>query len=537
MSNVSLLKANVRFERHVDKKKSPEAFGLLELMDDGKLRFTFEDTKEMEEFPPENQKAFVSKKRPILMISYEGNDQLKLQFLFVPSTAAEDAYKLRDNFKDALASIKSSSSGPSGEAKKVSLPEPMQDDEVLTEEEMKLRISILESDPKLAALCHSLVFGGHLTMSEFWSQRQNLLRLHTKEKQQKVGLSSELIHEVKPTSSVGTDAKFTLTPTIIESIFLHHPRVKKLHEQYVATGKMKEQEFWSKYLQSSYFYKDKQTLKRDNIFDTAAAEEEAELVNSGVSVGDLKTKKGSLDEFLLDLSDVDYRKEYNGGNSDKTMKAGGHLSLIKKLNKHGDIVVSSYGESSKEGAEQPKHKQILRQVMDLDDLHTPKPESFQPLKIRDKSFYSQGNRLDGGKDFALAVNWEDLSAEIYEELHDGRAFQRKPKTAESLSVLQQLEKDLHETSESFNPAGNLLALLRLIFVASIPATKLQELQTLNMNVHEVFRHFWSAIPPGDDLKLQAKIRRMGRLLDKCKDLLEKAQPIDNIDVSLEITLY
>jgi hypothetical protein len=51
-----------------------------------------------------------------------------------------------------------------------------------------------------------------------------LLLWQEQQEAQKIGLPSELIHELRPNG----DMKYTLTPVIIESIFIHHP--KSLYE-------------------------------------------------------------------------------------------------------------------------------------------------------------------------------------------------------------------------------------------------------------------------------------------------------------------
>eukprot|EP00158_Paraphelidium_tribonemae_P008845 Partr_v1_DN28705_c1_g1_i1_m62234 len=139
--------------------------------------------------------------------------------------AASGPHAERDSFKDALAvlinahrtgseppldSLMDHSSTPGHHP-----PPPM--------EEIKARQALLQKYPAIARLHRDLVRGRQLTEEDFWLTRRDLLDVQISENSQNVGLSTEIVHDVRPTSTQGTDIKYTLTPQDIKSIFLHYP--------------------------------------------------------------------------------------------------------------------------------------------------------------------------------------------------------------------------------------------------------------------------------------------------------------------------
>jgi transcription initiation factor TFIIH subunit 1 len=71
---------------------------------------------------------------------------------------------------------------------------------------------------------------------------------------QRRGPSSALLSDIKPSSSEGTDLKYTLNAEIIHSIFIQYPAVHRAYQDNVP-DKISEKEFWTKYFSSQYFYR------------------------------------------------------------------------------------------------------------------------------------------------------------------------------------------------------------------------------------------------------------------------------------------
>jgi transcription initiation factor TFIIH subunit 1 len=71
---------------------------------------------------------------------------------------------------------------------------------------------------------------------------------------QRRGPSSALLSDIKPSSSEGTDLKYTLNAEIIHAIFIQYPAVHRAYKDNVP-DKISEKEFWTKYFSSQYFYR------------------------------------------------------------------------------------------------------------------------------------------------------------------------------------------------------------------------------------------------------------------------------------------
>lgn len=92
-------------------------------------------------------------------------------------------------------------------------------------EDIKRRQNLLAQNAQLRRLHRDLVISEKLlSEEEFWSIRGGLLEEQAERDKQQTGLSSEIIHDIRPSSGDGQDLKYTLTPEIIQSIFLHHPK-------------------------------------------------------------------------------------------------------------------------------------------------------------------------------------------------------------------------------------------------------------------------------------------------------------------------
>lgn len=155
-------------------------------------------------------------KKPLLKVTSVDDAAHLFQF---PDVATRDAYadalKTLINHHRIYATSSVPISQPSNAPK-------------LTLEEIKLRQAMLQKEPRLRKLHRDLVIAGYVSEEEFWRTRKHLLQQYKEEMNQQVGLSTELLHQVKPvSSSEGNDVKFTLTKSIIESIFVHHPAGKK----------------------------------------------------------------------------------------------------------------------------------------------------------------------------------------------------------------------------------------------------------------------------------------------------------------------
>jgi hypothetical protein len=124
------------------------------------------------------------------------------------------------------------------------------------------------------------------------------------------------------------------------------PVVKKMYDEMVPK-QISETEFWTRCLQSAFFYRDRQTNKiKDPLFDKAAMEEEEQLQKQSV-------QRGGTRNFLSDLTRNEGVNEFGGAG---TSLAGGKSSssVIRRLNRHGELVLQSE-ETGRTSLDKPKH--------------------------------------------------------------------------------------------------------------------------------------------------------------------------------------
>eukprot|EP00158_Paraphelidium_tribonemae_P008849 Partr_v1_DN28705_c1_g1_i7_m62253 putative transcription factor len=250
---------------------------------------------------------------------------------------------------------------------------------------------------------------------------------------------------------------------------------------------MTEKEFWTRCFQSSFFYRDRsQKSKKDDIFDKAAQEEEKALKDVSVS---------GVRNFLLDLASTDRMDEYQP-ELDSTMKpahAKESLPLIRRFNRHSDIVVKSMQNENKISGETPRHKQVLRDVMNMEDLEPPVEQTPLTLNLSGSSaFAPPPNSVVQNK--SKPKEWINACEAIANSFnYDGDYRPNPKKTAETLHSIAEVE-----TRAEINPSSIL------------PADTLQEMIILNSNATEILRHFWMCIPPQKEGENRSKFKRMSK---------------------------
>ncbi|CAM9615441.1 unnamed protein product, partial [Pylaiella littoralis] len=119
------------------------------------------------------------------------------------------------------------------------------------------RAALLAGDEVLTAQYREMVDGGVVTEEEFWeSRRRTLAEDDAKAASKHTGTPSEMPSDlVAEKTSTGT-LKFKLNARTIHSIFTMYPIVFKAYQANVPT-EMTEKEFWTKYIQSAYFNRDR----------------------------------------------------------------------------------------------------------------------------------------------------------------------------------------------------------------------------------------------------------------------------------------
>lgn len=274
---------------------------------------------------------------------------------------------------------------------------------------------------------------------------------------------------------------------------------------------MSETEFWKRCFQSSFFYRDRKVKgKQDSIFDKAAKEEEEEAMN-------VSTNFNAIHTFLLDLTEAELMDEYPT-ELDSTMrlsKTSQSIPLIRRYNRHGEIVIGTLGSdgtndgNQQKDCEKPRHKQILREMMNLPDLM---PQRLpEPVKLNLKRETDYFKPL---ADEEMEVSVEDrvkAVKEVYDVIKGKQLGIIEPDSLQCLAALNRL-------STNYSSADAKKAM-----IASVPPETMQDLMTLNMNGMEILRHFWSSVPPTKSEEAANKFARMDKLLQSLSDRLDGFQ--------------
>lgn len=106
-----------------------------------------------------------------------------------------------------------------------------------------------------------------MSEAEFWESRRFLIENEMWRSEQRKGVPSYSISDLKTTAidNETADMKLTLTPVQITQIFKEHPSVKRAYEDNVPM-KMNEQKFWGNFVVSKYFHRSRGSINVGNDF-------------------------------------------------------------------------------------------------------------------------------------------------------------------------------------------------------------------------------------------------------------------------------
>lgn len=214
--------------------------------------------------------------------------------------------------------------------------------EQISTAEIDRRIKLLKVDSELNKLHRELVIGGVLTQAEFWATRKKKLLDEKIIKQQRVGLKSGMIFNVKPSSDGRRVVKYNLTRQIIHQIFAEKPAVRRAYLNLVPKT-MTEMDFWIKFLRAEYLYSTKD-------FVTAAAEaaQDEELAvflkQDDILANEARRKIRRVDPTLnlqADQGDKYYTHLPDQGlvSKDSQYDLYNNRSFLQDINRHAAVVL------------------------------------------------------------------------------------------------------------------------------------------------------------------------------------------------------
>lgn len=478
----------------------------------------------------------------------------------------------RELCRDFVAKAITSSGEGGGPASEKAAP---LSDEQLSSAEMERRIKLLQEDSELQKLHKQFVMGGVLSETEFWATRKKLLDVNTSRKvKQRVGLKSDMIFNVKPSSDGQSNrVTFNLTPEMIHQIFAEKPAVRQAYLNFVP-NKMSEKDFWTKYWRAQYLHSTK------NIVAAAAeAAEDEELAvflrQDAILASESRQKIRKVDPTLDMEADEGDDYTHIPGHGLATESGKDELeaqyepfrrSFLQDINRHAAVVLegrtidvetgdtrsvaealatSKRVELAKEGSSENNnvHQERLDRITrmaEIEDLQAPRDPPVAPLSIKDPRDYfdsqqvnALNHQLGGGtRQLKSRMSTPEAYASLRVSISDiTTAGLTDPVVRPDVAVkvfnglTQTISSSKYQLGK--NPHESILD--------TLPTLTKDELLLHWTSIQELLKHFWSSYPITTSY-LYTKVSRlkdaMSQIYPKLQEIKESVQSDSRHQVSL-----
>ncbi|KAI3926323.1 hypothetical protein MKW92_016906 [Papaver armeniacum] len=391
-------------------------------------------------------------------------------------------------------------------------------DEQLSPEEMELRMKLLE-----------FVIGGVLCEAEFWATRKKLLAVDAnKMSKQRLGFKSAMLADVRPLTDGRTNkVTFSLTPVIIQQIFIEKPAVHQAFLKFVPS-KMTEMDFWTKYCRAEFLHRTKSSIAA-----AAEAAEDEELAIRRVDPSlDMEADEG--DDYIHLLDHGIYRdgsKEFTDSEYDQYKR-----TLAQDLNRHAAVVLEGrtldmgLGDTRTvaEALAKSKMADFAAQISDekanhnrlerasrmavIEDLQPPHNLPFAPLLIQDPRTLGDTETINCNVNTVQAYGFlrKSISEMKVTGLSDPLIV---PEVASTVLIgsSQQLSSTKYNLGK--NPQENILDIF--------PKKTKEELLHYWISIQELLKHFWSSYP----IITTYLNTKVSRLKDAMADIYPKLQGV------------
>ncbi|KAK1406922.1 hypothetical protein QVD17_38531 [Tagetes erecta] len=475
----------------------------------------------------------------------------------------------RELCRDFVAKAITSSGEAGGPTSEKTVPHK---DEQLSSAEMERRIKLLQEDSELQKLHKQFVIGGVLSETEFWATRKKLLDVNdSRRAKQRVGLKSDMIFNVKPSSDGQSNrVTFNLTPEMIHQIFAEKPAVRQAYINFVP-NKMSEKDFWTKYWRAQYLHSTKNII--------AAAAEAAEDEELGVF---LRQDAILASEIRQKIRKVDPTLDMNADEGDDYTHIPGHglannedvkdeleaqyepykRSFLQDINRHAAVVLEGRTidaetrdtrsvaealaslkrvELAKEASDDNAHQESLDRVTrmaEIEDLQAPRDPPVAPLCIKDPRDYFNSQQVNALNQLPGTIQVESRlsTSEAYGSL---RAYISEIRTVGlsdpivrpvvAFKVFNSLTQSISSSKYQLgkNPHESILD--------TLPSVTKDELLLHWTSIQELLKHFWSSYPITTS-SLYAKVSRlkdaMSQIYPKLQEIKESARSDSRHQVSL-----
>ncbi|KAH9652542.1 General transcription and DNA repair factor IIH subunit TFB1-1 [Citrus sinensis] len=396
-------------------------------------------------------------------------------------------------------------------------------DEQLSEEEMQLRIKLLQENSELQKLHRQFVGGNILTEAEFWAARK---------------------------------------------IFAEKPAVHRAFLNFVP-NKMTEMEFWTKYCRAEYLSR---TKNYHAVVAEAAEDEELAvfLKEDDILANEVRKKIRRVDPTLDmeadegdDYTHLPDHGIFRDGTKESNELQSEHYrrTLLQDLNRHAAVVLEgrtidveredstralaealARSKRGNEGADNNANEERLDRtprVAEIEDLQAPHCLPLAPLSIKDAREYfdsQQANTLKASRDAQASMKCSLSKQEAYRSVRDAISEIKdmglsdpivNPEVA--LKVYSGLTHNISSIKYHLGKNPRETVLDRL------PSATKEKLLYHWMSIQELLKHFWSSYPITTPY-LYSKVNRLKDALSNIYPQLEEMKESLPADLRHQVSL-
>lgn len=345
--------------------------------------------------------------------------------------------------------------------------------------ELEEKKKILENNKHLQQLYRHLVASKLISAQDFWGEYY-----HSKEgdDDDKVGVSGGFLSSIAQ-SEGANGVKLNLNVDTIQSIFKTYPAVEKKHLELVP-HEMTEQQFWSKFFQSHYFYRERTSAPNPaDPFSDCVKADDAEMNKMMASEVSKKTLDFSYLNDDINLASGSELPPPPPGSS-----ASNRTLLVRRCNYHSGRVLLT----ARENAAADKLGESVNGA--AENSAEPKEDEEEHIVIESEELRSED---DGVRTEQIALSESNVTYTVPSE-YDPERYSRLSELVAELasepSVSSRLTQDDETMSmfdaEDFICAGEPAANEEM----SIGGSALIELQELYDSLAELLKHFWMCFP-------------------------------------------
>ena len=407
------------------------------------------------------------------------------------------AFELRDNAKSIIMLKMQVRTGP------VPSCPPLQ---------LKHRAAVLASQPALKKQHREMVDSGLISEEDFWSGRQNILTEEAS-KRQRTAKTTHLLTDLAAQSEPGEKVvKYNLNAEMIHQIFVQYPAVYRAYKAQVP-DRMSETEFWSIFLKSNFFHRDRGKTGHEDLF----TKYEEEQKNVEASIQGHVDPRGKVDP-LVDLTSTS-----EGEVIHPTLRLPTSVvdNSLRKFNRHAAFVLDSSQPGkyttldSKEltplrGSSKRSINERLSEAIRLPDLEGEKPHDYIALELEDeKRYFDRSSSATGSSAMPMSPEKKDHLAALGKARMQN-AFPTSQRAMEVIVMVNELTKP-HE-KQHVGAVAN---------VVDIPENFKMKIFENFLSVQELLRHFWAFCQTCKNENEYSKVQRIvSKMEEKYESLLQ-----------------